>query len=121
MNSIHLMGRFTAQPEIREANDNKYVKFCLAVDRRSKDKKTDFIDCIAWNKTAEIISKYFSKGSQILVAGNLETSTYERDGKNVKSYSVRVNEVYFTSTSSSKEEGKSSDDEGDSISMPFEV
>lgn len=97
MNNISLFGRMTADNEIKTAGDNKYLKFCLAVDRRTKEKTTDFIDCIAWNKVAELINTYVHKGNQLLINGNLETSSYEKDGEKRKAYVVTVREIDFVS------------------------
>lgn len=78
MNSINLVGRLTKEPELRTtSNGNKVISFCLAVDRKSKDKATDFIDCMAWNKLAEVISQYCHKGKMISVTGALQTRTWE--------------------------------------------
>lgn len=78
MNSINLVGRLTKEPELKTtANGNKVTSFCLAVDRRTKDKATDFIDCIAWNKLAEVISQYCHKGKMISVTGSLQTRMWE--------------------------------------------
>ena len=93
MNNINLFGRLTAEPDIKNTKENKYVKFCLAVDRKSKDKVTDFIDCIAWNKLAEIITKYCHKGNQLSVTGSLQTSSYESNGEKRKGYEVLVTTI----------------------------
>ena len=93
MNNINLFGRLTAEPEIKTTKENKYVKFCLAVDRKTKDKATDFIDCIAWNKLAEIISKYCHKGNQLSVTGALQTNAFEKNGEKRKSYEVFVSSI----------------------------
>ena len=72
MNTINLFGRLTAEPELKTTQSgNKYVTFCMAVDRRTKEKATDFIDCIAWNKLAEVMSNYCHKGNQISLTGSL--------------------------------------------------
>lgn len=102
MNNISLFGRLTAEPELKSSGENKYIRFCIAVDRRSKEKKTDFIDCIVWNRLAEIMSTYVHKGNQITITGSLETSTYDKNGETRKSYVVRVNEFDFVSKAESK-------------------
>ena len=72
MNHIVLMGRLTRDPELRHTNSGKAVaSFTLAVDRGGKDggeRQTDFIDIVAWKGTAEIASKYFSKGQMCAVS-----------------------------------------------------
>lgn len=99
MNYIYLCGRLTAEPEIKEAGENKYLRFCLAVDRMTKEKKTDFIDCIAWNRQADVIASYVKKGNELSIMGSLETSSYEKDGKKIKGYCVRVNAIKLHSSS----------------------
>ena len=93
MNTINLFGRLTAEPEIKTSRDNKFIKFCVAVDRRTKDKATDFIDCIAWNKLAEVITNYCHKGNFISITGSLQTSTYEKNGEKRKSCEVYVTSI----------------------------
>lgn len=93
MNTINLFGRLTAEPELKTAKENKYVKFCVAVDRRTKEKKTDFIDCIAWNKLVEIICNYCHKGNFISITGSLQTSIYETNGEKKKSCEVYVTSI----------------------------
>lgn len=104
------MGRLAKDPEIRYTQSNKPVcSFTLAVDRRfSKDKKADFINCQAWDKTAEFIGKYFSKGSMIAVVGRIQTRSWEdKDGKKHYITEVVVEETYFTG---SKNESQKQDE-----------
>ena len=83
------MGRITRDPDTRfiQNTNNSVTRFSIAVDRDYKAAneerpRTDFISCIAWNKTGEFISKYFKKGSMIAVTGSIETGSYtDRDGK----------------------------------------
>ena len=86
MNKVFLMGRLTADPELRQVQSGVAVTtFTIAVDRRySKDgqRQTDFIRCTAWRQQAEFICKYFRKGSMILVIGNIQTRSWDgQDGK----------------------------------------
>ena len=98
MNNISLFGRLTAEPELKStSNGTKYARFLLAVDRRQKEKKADFIDCIAWSNLADVITKYVHKGNQLSVIGSLETNSYEKDGEKRKSYVVNVREIDFVS------------------------
>lgn len=92
MNCINLVGRLTKEPEIKTtANGNKVITFCLAVDRKTKNKETDFIDCVAWNKLAEVISKYCHKGKMISVTGSLQTRNWEdSNGSKHKASEVNV-------------------------------
>ena len=99
-NKVILMGRITADPEIKQSASGVAVtSFSLAVDRRlSKDgeRKCDFITIVAWRQTAEFICKYFRKGSAMLVCGEIQTRSWEDNNGN-KRYATEViaNEVSF--------------------------
>lgn len=68
----------------------------MAIDRRSKEKATDFINCVAWRQTAEFVSKYFAKGRMIAVVGSIQSRNYtDRDGNNRTAVEVVVDEVSF--------------------------
>lgn len=100
LNHITIMGRLTRDPELRHTQSNKPVaSFTLAVDRdRQVDgqKVTDFIDCVAWDKTAEFVSKYFQKGSMAVVSGRLQSRDWQdRDGNNRRSWEIIVGNIYF--------------------------
>ena len=97
MNKVCLVGRMCADVELRSTNTGKSVcGFALAVDRRGKDAGTDFIDCAAWEKTAEFISRHFQKGSRIAITGRLQTRNYEdKNGNKRKVTEVVVEEVDF--------------------------
>lgn len=95
MNRVNLIGRFTAKPELRETTSKTQVsRFILAV-RRMKE-ETDFISCVAFNKTAETITKYFDKGSQIGIDGRIQTGSYDdKDGNKVYTTDVIVESITF--------------------------
>ena len=97
LNHISICGRLTKDVELRYTNTNKAVaSFTLAVDRDFGDKTTDFINCVAWEKTAEFVSKYFSKGKLAIVAGRLQMREYtDRDGNKRTAAEVVANNVYF--------------------------
>lgn len=96
MNSCNFTGRLTKDPELKTTQNNKkYTRFCLAVDGiKDKDgnKTADFVDCIAWNKSAEIIAQYARKGSKLGVSGRLRTTTSEVNGEKRKYTEIVVNE-----------------------------
>lgn len=96
LNKIVVMGRLVRDPEERRTANNKPVtNFAIAVDRDRQD-ETDFIDVVAWNGTAEFVSKFFRKGSMIIVSGRLQMRKWEdRDGNNRTSYEVLADSVYF--------------------------
>ena len=95
MNQAIILGRITKDIEVkRTQNDKIYTKFTLAVNRRGKDAGTDFISCMAWEKTAELLEKYCKKGAQVCVAGRIQTGSYDdMDGKKVYTTDVIVEEL----------------------------
>lgn len=96
MNSIITMGRLTAAPEVRTSQSGKAVaSFTVAVDRRTKDKQTDFFRCVAFDKTADNIERFFNKGDKILLRGSMQMDQYEKDGKKLTSWTMVVNEFDF--------------------------
>lgn len=102
LNHIDIMGRLTRDPELRRTGSGIAVaSFTLAVDRDfgNKDggeKETDFIDCTAWRKTAEFVTKYFTKGRMIVVSGRLQTSSYtDKEGNKRRSVVVVADNCYF--------------------------
>lgn len=97
MNKLVLIGRIANDLNLAKTNSGKSVlNFTLAVSRIPEG--ADFINCVIWDKQAENLAKYQSKGSLIAVYGNLKVDSYEKDGiKNFKTY-VSVNEVEFLSS-----------------------
>ena len=91
MNKIFLKGRLTNSPELKQTpNDVKVTKFTIAVNRKFDKEKTDFINCEAWRNTAEFISKYFTKGKEIAIIGELHIDKSEKDGKATYGYSFNI-------------------------------
>ena len=101
MNKVILMGRLTRDPEVRytQGNNTAVCSFSLAVNRRFKQEgqpDADFINVVAWAKTAEFVSKYFAKGQQVAVVGRIQTRNYDdKDGKKIFVTEVVAEEVYF--------------------------
>lgn len=101
LNRIILMGRLTANPELKSTNSGLSVcSFTIAVDRdfqrAGEDKQTDFIDIVTWKSTAEFVSRYFSKGSVIVVQGSLQSRRWQdRDGNKRVSWEVQADRIYF--------------------------
>ena len=111
LNKIFIMGRLTRDPELRRTQTGTPVaSFTLAVDRDLKDKqtgerKTDFIDCVAWRNTGEFVSKYFAKGRVAVLEGRLQIREWtDKDGNKRRSAEVVADNVYF---GDSKREGDS--------------
>ncbi len=98
LNHITIMGRLTADPELRYTqNSTPVASFSLAVERDFGDKTTDFISCVAWRQTGEFISKYFGKGNMLAVSGSLQSRKWQdRDGNNRISWEVNVDRAFFT-------------------------
>lgn len=97
MNKVVLVGRLTADPELRQTQSGiASCQFTVAVDRRFADKNTgerqaDFIRCQAWRQTAEFVGKYFSKGKMIALEGSLRTGSYtDRNHSDVTHYTTDV-------------------------------
>lgn len=102
MNKVILIGRLTADPEVRYTADQKAVaNYTLAVDRRAARNaegrtEADFLRCVAWEKRAEFAEKYLRKGLKVAVLGRIQTGSYTgKDGKKVYTTDVIVEEVEF--------------------------
>lgn len=106
LNKVIVMGRLTAEPELRQtANNISTCRFTVACDRnfvgQGQERQADFISVVAWRQTAEFVSKYFSKGSMIVVEGNLRTGSFpDKKYPEVKHYTTEVyaDQVYFGET-----------------------
>ena len=102
INSVVLMGRLVADPELRTTTTGKSVcTFRIAVDRsyvrQGEQRQADFITCVAWEQTGNFISRYFTKGSMIAVAGSIQTRNYEdKNGQKRTAFEVNVREASFT-------------------------
>ena len=107
INKVILMGRLTRDPEMRHTNSGTPVTtFSIAIDNGYGDnKRTDFVNCLAWNKTAEFVTKYFAKGKMIVIAdGRISTRSWKtQDGKRAYATEVVAKEVSFGETKSSQE------------------
>ena len=103
MNKVVIIGRFTRDPEIKYTtgeNATATARFSLAVNRRFKNKEgnydADFINCVAFGKTAEFIEKYFTKGMAIGITGRIQTGSYtNKEGQKVYTTDVVVEETEF--------------------------
>lgn len=101
LNKAILMGRLTADPELRRTQSNTSVtSFTLAVNRsyvrQGEQAQTDFIDIVAWGTTAEFVTKWFRKGMLVAVSGRIQTRTWEdKQGSKRKSTEVVAEDVYF--------------------------
>lgn len=117
MNKVILLGRLTKDPETRytQSTNTQVTSFTLAVNRRfvkqGEERQADFINIVSWNKTAEFVSKYFSKGQQVGVIGRIQTKNYD-DEQGVKHYITEViaEEVYFAGEKKEKAQNDPTDD-----------
>ena len=113
LNNVSIMGRLTADPELKYTqSDIAVTSFTLAVERDFKnannEKETDFIDFVAWRKTAEFICNYFHKGQLAAVTGSIQTRKYEdKDGNTRKAVEIVANNIYFAE---SKKDSETSDE-----------
>lgn len=102
MNKCVLIGRLTKDPELRFSgnSENSSTRFTVAVQRQYKRDEADFINCVAFNKTAETISKYFTKGKPIAITGHIQTGSYDaQDGTKRYTTDVIVESFEFVSGS----------------------
>ena len=102
LNHITIMGRLVRDPELRRTGSGVAVtSFTVAVDRdfgknENGERETDFIDCVAWRQTGEFVSKYFTKGSMIVVSGRLQIRGWtDKDGNKRRTAEVVADNVYF--------------------------
>ena len=114
LNHITIMGRLTRDPELRRTGTGIAVaSFTVAVDRDfggrdGGEKETDFIDCVAWRQTGEFVSKYFTKGSMIVVSGRLQIRSWtDKEGNKRRTAEVVADNVYFGESKRSSEGGSS--------------
>lgn len=123
LNTVSLQGRMVRDPELRRTNSGKAVtSFTLACDRDFKNQQTgekevDFIECVAWGGTAEMVEKYFHKGQMAVATGRLQLRDWtDKNGQKRRTAEILVNSVYFCG---SKESGtKASSGAGNGYSAP---
>ena len=119
LNKVILMGRLTADPELKHTPSNVAVcSFSLAVNRSFNKDETDFFDIVAWRNTAEFVSKYFTKGQQMALSGRLQTRTWEdRNGSKRKTVEVVADEVFFAD--SKRERGQATPAREEALPFDF--
>ena len=121
MNIVILMGRLTRDPELKYTSNGKaYTTFTLAV-QKTKD-EAEFIDCVAWEKTAETIAEYFRKGNRILTQGRLSVNSYDQNGEKRKFTRVLANTFEFIdskNSGNSQNNSRNRYDSDEDESFPF--
>ena len=127
LNNVVLMGRLTADPELRHTpNGVAVTSFTLAVNRSyakaGTERATDFIDIVAWRNTAEFVSKYFTKGLLVAVEGSIQTRTYQdKNGNNRKAFEVVANNVHFAEGKRDSNSHENFDGSNSQPQMPGDV
>lgn len=115
-NATQQVGRLTADPEPKTTTTGKnIVNFTLAVDK-NKGEETNFFDCVAWEKTAEYLSKYAKKGTLLLVSGRLDQQTWEKDGTKKSKIIIIADQTQILSSVS---QPKAETDNLDISEIPF--
>ena len=98
INTVVVEGRLVKDPELKKTQNGKsYTKFTLASKRNTKDDISDFVDCSAWNHTADYLTQYGHKGDIVTVSGTLQINNYEYQGQNRKSVEVLVSNLSLKS------------------------
>ena len=124
MNKVVLVGRLTRDPELRVAagSGTAVSRFTVAVNRQFKRDETDFINCVAFGKTAETISQYFTKGKQIAVSGSIRTGSYDaQDGTKRYTTDVAVDTFDFISSGNKVDEQGLKDAFGDTLKYDDDI
>ena len=122
MNKVILMGRLTRDPEVRYSQGDSSMaiaRYSLAVDRRGRgssqdgDQTADFINCVAFGKTAEFIEKYAKKGTKFVVDGRIQTGSYtNKDGQKVYTTDVVAESLEFAESKGSGNNGGQAQNDG---------
>lgn len=119
LNQISVQGRLARDPELRRTNSGKAVTgFTLACDRDFKNQQTgekevDFIECVAWGGTAEMVEKYFHKGQMAVATGRLQLRDWtDKNGQKRRTAEILVNSVYFCGSKESGTQASSGADNG---------
>lgn len=129
MNKVILIGRLTADPELKQSqNGTSVCRFTVAVNRRFKNAQggydADFLNCTAWKQTAEFICKYFKKGQMIAVEGTLRTGSYQdRNHPDVIHYTTDIsveNAEFCGGKSENTTPAQSIANKADSLGIPQE-
>lgn len=119
LNTITIAGRMVRDPELRRTNSGKAVtSFTLACDRDFKNQQTgekevDFIECVAWGGTAEMVEKYFHKGQMAVATGRLQLRDWtDKNGQKRRTAEILVNSIYFCGNKESGTQASSGADNG---------
>lgn len=126
MNNVTLMGRLTRDPELKYSQAGKaYCRFTVAINRDFNKDEADFINCLAFGKTAETIAEWLGKGRRIALHGRIQTGNYEnKNGEKVSTFEVVVDKFEFVDSArseTSKNQSYSNNDDvlDDNDDFPF--
>lgn len=123
MNKVILMGRLTKDPEIRTGN-TQVARYTLAVDRRfsNSEEKTDFINIVAFGKSAEFAEKYLKKGTKVLVTGRIQTGSYtDKDNKKVYTTDIVAEDQEFCESKGNSTQNERPTTDDDFMDIPANV
>lgn len=119
LNSISIMGRLSSDPQLRRTASGKAVaSFSVACERDFKNQQTgekevDFIECVAWGGTAEMVEKYFHKGQMAVATGRLQLRDWtDKNGQKRRQAEILVNSIYFCGSKESGTQASSGADNG---------
>ena len=119
LNSISIMGRLSSDPQLRRTASGKAVaSFSVACERDFKNQQTgekevDFIECVAWGGTAEMVEKYFHKGQMAVATGRLQLRDWtDKNGQKRRTAEILVNSIYFCGSKESGTQASSGADNG---------
>ena len=116
MNNVNLVGRFVRDLELKYSKEGKaMLKSSIAVSRNKEI--TDFINIVAFGKTAELIAEYHKKGDLIALNGSIWTGSYEKEGQKIYTFEVCVNQITFVKSAKSESSGANNSDPN--LDFPF--
>ena len=116
LNKFLAAGRLTADPEVQTKGDNRLCKFSIACERPKRKgddtAETDFFNCTAWNRNADVIADWFRKGDMITLVGSVHINRYEKNGTMQSYTEVTVDEIHITGGKKKENEDKNSEFNG---------
>lgn len=120
MNITSLIGRLTKDNDIKYSQSGTaLLKNSVAINRKFKREETDFINILAFGKTAELIANHLKKGDQIGIEGHIQTGSYEKDGKRIYTFEVVVDNITFIGGKQSNSQSNNQSNNTQSNDDPF--
>lgn len=124
MNKVSLIGRLTSEPELKTVGSGIFAtKFTLAINRtftkENGEREADFISCVAWKKTAELICSRLSKGSQVGIVGRIQTGSFDGENGRVYTTDVVVESVTFVDAKKKETEVETKKADNSSVFLEF--